>query len=109
MLPATGTGAHPTFDAAVACKNIGYKLHAYKRTDAGKGFKANLRMKDVLALKEAQGNRCAACNLELLWCYTPKDTRQFSVDRLDNAKGHTRDNVRLTCLDCNLKWGAAAL
>ena len=99
----------PAFDEALARKNIGYKLQSYKRTDAGKGFKTNLRMKDVLARKETQGNHCAACNIELLWCYTPKDTRQFSVDRLDNAKGHTRDNVRLTCLECNRRRGAAAL
>ncbi|KAK3718252.1 hypothetical protein RRG08_023023 [Elysia crispata] len=92
-------------------KNIGRKLQAYKRVDAAKGLKCNLRLriKDVEALKEKQSNRCASCNIDLLWCYEPKDTRQFSVDRIDNAKGHTRDNVRLACLECNRKRGAAAL
>ena len=99
----------PAYDEAVARKNIGRKLQAYKRVDAATGHKCNLRMKDVWALREAQGNRCDACNIELLWCYEPKDSRQFSVDRLDNAKGHTRDNVRLSCLECNLKRRAAAL
>ena len=99
----------PAYNEAQARKNTGYKLQAYKRTDAGKGLENNLRMKDVGALKKAQGNRCAACNIGLLWCYAPKDTRQFSVDRIDNAKGHTRDNVRLTCLECNRKRGGASL
>ena len=99
----------PAYDEAVARKNIGRKLQAYKRVDAAKGHKCNLRLQDVEALKEKQSNRCAACNIELLWCYEPKDTRQFSVDRIDNAKGHTCDNVRLACLECNRKRGAAAL
>ena len=87
----------PAYDETQARKNIGRKLQAYKRVDVGKGLKSNLRMKDLVALKEAQANRCAACNIQLLWCYEPKETRQFSVDRLDNALGHSRDNVRLTC------------
>ena len=90
-------------------ENIGRKVQSYKYVDAAKGLGNNLRMKDVAALKEKQSNRCAACNIELLWCYEPKDTRQFSVDRIDNAKGHTRDNVRLACLECNQKRGAAGL
>ena len=97
----------PAHDEATARKNIGRKLQAYKRCDAAKGQKCNLRLKDVEALKEQQGNRCAACNIELIWCYSAKDSRQFSVDRLDNSQGHTRDNVRLTCLECNRKRGAA--
>ena len=103
----------PAFDAAQARKNIGYKLQAYKRSDADKDLnvdcKLRLRMKDVFTLLQTQGMRCAACNIKLLLCYAPKDTRQFSVDRLDNAKGHTRDNVRMTCLECNRRRGAAAL
>ena len=98
----------PVYDEALARKNIGRKLQAYKRVDVARGLKNNLRMKDVETMK-AHGNRCAACNIELLWCYEPKDTRQFSIDRIDNAKGHMRDNVRLTCLECNRKRGMASL
>ena len=99
----------PAYDEATARKNVGCKLGSYKRTDAARGLQNNLCMKDIAALKEAQENRCAACNISMLWCYTPKDSRQFSIDRLDNAQGHTRNNVRLTCLECNRKRGAAAL
>ena len=110
--PPLGAGGPPPppFDEVVARENVGRKLMAYKRQDQAKGCSGNhLRMKDVETLKEAQGNLCAVCNIELLWCYAPKDTRQFSVDRLDNRCGHTRDNVRLTCLECNRKRGAASV
>ncbi len=92
-------------------KVIQRKLVAHKRQDQGKGFLTpfNLTVDHILLLKEAQGNRCAACNIELLWVYQPKDTQQFSVDRLENTRGHTCDNVRLTCLECNRKRGAAAI
>ena len=85
------------------------KLVAYKRQDQAKGLRFNLKVDHILHLKEAQNNQCAACNIEILWAYQPKDTQQFSIDRLDNAKGHTQDNIRLTCLECNRKRGAAAL
>ena len=61
----------PAHDEATAQKNIGSKLQAYKRVDAAKGLQFNLRMKDIEGLKKAQENRCAACNIEMLWCYAP--------------------------------------
>jgi hypothetical protein len=90
-------------------KVIQRKLVACKRQDSVKGLQFNLKVDHILELKEAQSNRCAACNIELLWAYQPKDTQQFSVDRLDNTKGHTWDNVRITCLECNRKRGYAVL
>ena len=90
-------------------KAIQRKLVAYKRQDKNGRMGFNLKVDHILQLKEAQSNHCAACNIELLWAYAPKDTQQFSVDRLDNSRGHTHDNVRLTCLECNRKRGGAAL
>ena len=70
-------------------KQIQRKLIAYKRQDQAKGLQGfNLKVNYVLELREAQSNRCAACNIELLWAYAPKDTQQFSVDWLDNTWAH---------------------
>ena len=80
---------------------------APSRQDQAKGLRFNLQVKHIQQTKKAQNNRCAACNIELLWSYQPKDLQQFSVDRKDNTKGHTGDNIRLTCLECNRKRGAA--
>ena len=96
--------AQPT---CVVRKTIQRKLVAYKRQDKIKGVRFNLKVDHILHLKDAQNNHCAACDIELLWSYQPKDTQQFSVDRLDNNRGHTSDNIRLTCLECNRKRGAA--
>ncbi|MEW8688971.1 MAG: hypothetical protein AB2556_24395, partial [Candidatus Thiodiazotropha sp.] len=74
--------------------------------DQAKGL--NLKVDQILE-KEAQNNHCGACNIELLRACQPKDTQQFSVDRLDNSVGHVCDNFRLTCLKCNQKRGAAVL
>ena len=90
-------------------KVIQMKLFAYKRRNAAKGLRFNLKVDRILELKEAQSNRSAACNIELLWAYQPKDTQQFSAYRLDNSVGHVSDNIRLTCLECKRKREAAAL
>ena len=91
------------------CKVIQRKLVSYKRQDATKGLRFNMKVDHILELEEAQSNRCAACNIELLWADQPKDTQQFSVDRLENTMGHIRDITRLTCLECNQEKGFAVL
>ena len=96
-------------DESLLRKTIIKKLAGYKRQEQAKGLRFSLKVDHILALREAQGNRCDACNIELLWAWESKDTQHFSVDRLDNTVGHFHDNVRLTCLECNRKRGAAAL
>lgn len=84
-------------------KRIDGKIHNYRRRDAAKGFDSDLTVDHVLKLKRVGLNKCAVCKTTLLWggSYTAQEPRQFSIDRLDNEKGHTKDNVRLTCLGCN--------
>ena len=107
--PEEGSEGARTLTEQQLRKVIQAKLVAYKRQDQAKGFRFSLKVDHILALKGAQNNRCSACNVELLWAYQPKDTQKFSVDRFDNSAGHIHDNVRLTCLECNRKRGAAAL
>ena len=107
--PEEGSEGARTLTEQQLRKVIQRKLVVHKRQDQPKGLRFSLKVDHILALKEAQNNRCAACNIELLWAYQPKDTEQFSVDRFDNSAAHIRDNVRLACLECNRKRGAAAL
>ena len=37
------------------------------------------------------------------WDWSNSDSRQFTIDRIDSNIGHTKDNVMLTCLECNRK------
>ena len=32
-----------------------------------------------------------------------REMKQWSVDRIDNNKGHNKDNFHLACLECNLQ------
>jgi len=74
---------------------IAKKLVGYKRQDEAKGREFNLKVKDVLALRaKERETRCAACNIELLWSYIPKDTQQWSLDRIDNTRGHLKNKAR---------------
>ena len=77
--PEEGSEGPSTLTEQQLRKVIQRKLVAYKRQDAAKGLRFNLKVDHILELKEAQSNRCAACNIELLWVYQPKDTQQFSV------------------------------
>ncbi|MEW8689388.1 MAG: hypothetical protein AB2556_26490, partial [Candidatus Thiodiazotropha sp.] len=60
-------------------KAIAKKLVAHRQQDQAKGLRFNLKVDQILELKETQNNHCAVCDIELLWAYQPKDTQQFSV------------------------------
>lgn len=48
--------------------------------------------------------KCRYCKgiMSVLYDIT-REMKQWSVDRIDNDKGHNKDNFHLACLDCNLK------
>ena len=107
--PEEGSEGAGTLTEQQLRKVIQRKLVANKRQDLAIWLLFNLKVDHILELKKAKSNRCTAYNIELLWAYQPKDTQQFSVDRLDNTMRHIRDNTRLTCLECNQKRGYAVL
>ena len=48
--------------------------------------------------------KCRYCKCEMAVLYDiTREMKQWSVDRIDNDKGHNKDNFHLACLDCNLK------
>ena len=55
-------------------------------------------------------NDTSICDLDIDWmienilnkpCYYCGDTHRIGCDRIDNSKGHTKDNVIPCCYDCN--------
>lgn len=38
-------------------------------------------------------------------CHYCGDTKRLGLDRIDNSKGHTKDNVVLCCYECNIARG----
>jgi hypothetical protein len=48
--------------------------------------------------------KCYYCKKEMMVLYDiSREMTQWSIDRIDNDKGHNIDNYHLSCLDCNLK------
>lgn len=53
---------------------------------------------------------CQCCGKELSLGYEPRETRRFrsnpdapSIDRVDNHKGYTRENIAVICWGCNYR------
>lgn len=55
-------------------------------------------------------NNVSVCDIDIDWmienimtkpCYYCGDTHRIGCDRIDNSKGHTKDNVIPCCYDCN--------
>jgi len=94
------------------CSQIHQKLYGYKFQDA---HKKNENIKNIAKttefLSEAEvietiiecKSLCFYCNqpVQVLYefCREPK---QWTLERIDNTLGHTKENVVIACLHCNL-------
>ena len=68
---------------------------------------ARLTVENVLELIVKQDGRCACCACPLLLQgFKPRHKQAFSIDRLDDSRGHARDNCRVCCLSCNQRHKA---
>lgn len=48
--------------------------------------------------------RCCYCSEEVYVLYKcVRENKQWTLDRIDNEKGHNRGNLVIACLECNLK------
>ena len=48
--------------------------------------------------------KCFYCSCELFIFYNKvREKYQWTVDRIDNTKGHNKDNIVLSCFACNIK------
>jgi len=86
------------------CQQIRNKLSSYRSQDTGKFTIDSLDVSGVLQkLEQAQG-RCFYCkNIVYLLYDNVRDPKQWTLERLDNTKGHVYDNVEIACLSCNLR------
>ncbi len=86
------------------CQQIRNKLSSYRSQDAPKFEIEVLDVSNVLQkLEEAEG-KCFYCR-QIVWILydNVREPRQWTLERLDNTKGHTYDNVEIACLSCNLR------
>lgn len=66
------------------------RMAKYQRTDREKGLTNDL---DVEFVKETYKQGCYYCG--------DKAIRNMTLDRIDNTKGHTKDNCICACTQCN--------
>lgn len=86
-------------------KNRGSKTPKNNPTDRVKASKmiSSYKRKDYK-------NQTSICDIDITWminnimtkpCVYCGDTNRIGCDRIDNSKGHTKDNVVPCCFDCN--------
>jgi len=83
------------------------KIAGYKAQDCEKGLfmeSGFVVLRDVFDLFRSSELKCFYCKdqVALLYEYV-REPRQWTLERLDNSRGHNRDNVVLACLSCNLR------
>ncbi len=87
-------------------KELQKKLNSYKQQDIKKNKSENglISYEELLEKLVISKLRCYYCKKETLLLYeNNREQKQWTLDRLDNSCGHTKDNVVISCLKCNLE------
>ena len=87
--------------------NIRKKISSYKQQDLIKN-KYNkvlfVDIQEVLFLLNQCQLKCHYCNKQVQLLYeNVRDGLQWSLDRINNAIGHNKENLYISCLTCNLR------
>jgi hypothetical protein len=93
--------------AKIAVQEINKKICSYKHQDIIKkklDINSFIDFNCVIDKMIECELKCRYCKCEMSVLYDiTREMKQWSVDRIDNDKGHNKDNFHLACLDCNLK------
>jgi hypothetical protein len=83
------------------------KLSNYKQQDLLKNiYDSNniISLDKTIAMLDDSNLLCCYCKKEMLILYEiVRESYQWTLDRIDNSLGHNKDNVIISCLQCNLK------
>lgn len=91
----------------IVIQEINKKISSYKQQDISKKMLDNEKFVDFQCIINKMIDcelKCRYCKCEMSILYDiSREMKQWSVDRVDNDKGHNKDNFHLACLECNLK------
>jgi hypothetical protein len=87
-------------------QQINQKIYGYKSQDQLKRIfdeTAIVDIADVIEKLVECENRCFYCKTRVHILYEiVREPRQWTLDRIENNKGHNKNNVVIACLRCNL-------
>jgi hypothetical protein len=79
------------------------KVSDYKWQDKKRNRRNDLDTEFVKTKLLECNKRCFHCNIECTLCnFAKNDKRQFTLDRICEEYGHLKDNVVVSCLECNM-------
>ena len=88
-------------------RQINYKIHSYRSQDLKKNkYDESLFVNYdyVVSLLREKNMKCFYCKENVMLLYNAvREDKQWTLDRMDNSKGHNRGNVEIACLLCNLR------
>jgi len=92
--------------ALIMKQQIMRKICGYKSQDQEKGLYDKEQFIDFNNVRETiikENMLCYYCHKPVYILYEiVREKKQWSIDRIDNAKGHNNDNFVIACLECNL-------
>ncbi len=89
-------------------KQIQNKLLNYKNQDRikNKDITKEISFEDCLEKLVVSKLTCVYCRKYCMILYEEvRNPSQWTLDRIDNSIGHSKDNVVVCCLSCNIKRG----
>ena len=102
-----GINKESNLESEFIIKELQKKISSYRQQDVLKKIlnENEFITYDLIINKLLEcGMRCHYCKTEMFIIYEfVRELSQWTVDRIDNSKGHNKDNVVLSCLNCNLK------
>ena len=98
---------HVDENTSLFLSELNHKIQGYKGQDVRKEIHNQptlIQMMDVLEKLVASQLTCCYCSKPILVLYkNVREPTQWTLDRIDNALGHTRENTCISCLKCNLQ------
>ena len=96
-----------TEESKIMLQQIKQKISGYKRQDVVKNMWDEANFIDIShVISKMIDSRliCYYCKEQMHVLYeVSREMKQWTIDRIDNDKGHNNDNYHLACLECNLK------
>jgi hypothetical protein len=86
---------------------LNHKIQSYKGQDLKKEVHDQatlIQLEEVLEKLVGSQLTCGYCSKPIVVLYkNVREPTQWTLDRMDNAKSHTRENTCISCLKCNLQ------